>query len=88
MKKIVASSRLWCVVLLWAFVAIVSLANADETMITLDPALKGYIKVSGVSGNVTSIGSDTYSSDDWRTKAGRTAHVQIIMAHRFAIKMK
>jgi phosphate transport system substrate-binding protein len=34
---------------------------ADEA-ITLDPALKGYIKVSGVSGNVNSIGSDTLNN--------------------------
>ena len=34
---------------------------ADEA-ITLDPAVKGYVKVSGVSGNVNSIGSDTLNN--------------------------
>lgn len=34
---------------------------ADEP-IALDPALKGYIKVSGVSGNLSSIGSDTLNN--------------------------
>ena len=61
MKNIVASSSLWCVVLLWAFVATIPSAWADDA-ITLDPALKGYIKVSGVSGNVNSIGSDTLNN--------------------------
>jgi phosphate transport system substrate-binding protein len=36
-------------------------AFADEP-IALDPALKGYIKVSGVSGNLNSIGSDTLNN--------------------------
>src|SRR3954466_5854572 len=36
-------------------------ANADDA-IKLDPALKGYVKVSGVSGNVNSIGSDTLNN--------------------------
>ena len=36
-------------------------AFADEA-ITLDPALKAYVKVSGVSGNVNSIGSDTLNN--------------------------
>jgi phosphate transport system substrate-binding protein len=36
-------------------------AFADDA-ITLDPALKGYVKVSGVSGNVNSIGSDTLNN--------------------------
>lgn len=36
-------------------------AYADEA-ITLDPALKAYVKVSGVSGNVNSIGSDTLNN--------------------------
>ncbi len=61
MKKIFASSSLWCFVLLWAVVATVSSAWAEDT-VTLDPALKGYIKVSGVSGNVNSIGSDTLNN--------------------------
>jgi phosphate transport system substrate-binding protein len=36
-------------------------AHADNTIV-LDPALKGYIKVSGVSGNLNSIGSDTLNN--------------------------
>ena len=36
-------------------------AYADDA-IMLDPALKGYVKVSGVSGNVNSIGSDTLNN--------------------------
>lgn len=61
MKNIVASSSLWCFLLLWAFVASISSAYADGA-ITLDPTLKGYVKVSGVSGNVNSIGSDTLNN--------------------------
>ncbi|MDK2745348.1 MAG: phosphate ABC transporter substrate-binding protein [Nitrospira sp. BO4] len=62
MKKIVASSSLWCIALLWAFIATVSSALADDAIITLESALKGYVKVSGVSGNVNSIGSDTLNN--------------------------
>ena len=40
---------------------ITTYAFANEA-ITLDPAVKGYIKVSGVSGNVNSIGSDTLNN--------------------------
>ncbi len=36
-------------------------AHADEAIV-LDPALKGYVKISGVSGNLTSIGSDTLNN--------------------------
>ncbi len=36
-------------------------AYADEAII-LDPSLKAYVKVSGVSGNVNSIGSDTLNN--------------------------
>ena len=61
MKRNVISSSLWCLVLLWAFVCSLPLALADEA-IMLDPALKGYVKVSGVSGNVSSIGSDTLNN--------------------------
>lgn len=36
-------------------------AYADDAIV-LDPALKGYVKVSGVTGNVNSIGSDTLNN--------------------------
>lgn len=61
MKTIAVGSRLWCVALLGALVSVVPSAYADEA-ITLDPALKAYVKVSGVSGNVNSIGSDTLNN--------------------------
>jgi phosphate transport system substrate-binding protein len=61
MKNMPASSSLWCLVLLWAFSTNVPLALADEA-IQLDPALKSYSKVSGVSGNIGSIGSDTLNN--------------------------
>lgn len=38
-----------------------SSAYADDAIV-LDPALKGYVKVTGVSGNVNSIGSDTLNN--------------------------
>ena len=61
MKRSAARSSLWCFALLWAFVSTIPSAYADDA-ITLDPALKAYIKVSGVSGNVNSIGSDTLNN--------------------------
>ena len=61
MKTIAVGSRLWCVALLGSLASVVPSAYADEA-ITLDPALKAYIKVSGVSGNVNSIGSDTLNN--------------------------
>jgi len=61
MKRSTSKPSLWCLTLLWALVASIPSAYADEA-ITLDPALKGYIKVSGVSGNVNSIGSDTLNN--------------------------
>ena len=61
MKKSAARSSLWCVALLGALVSGLPSAYADDA-ITLDPALKGYVKVSGVSGNVNSIGSDTLNN--------------------------
>ncbi|MGQ0667150.1 MAG: PstS family phosphate ABC transporter substrate-binding protein [Nitrospiraceae bacterium] len=61
MQKIASRSCLWCFALLWVLVSSISSAFANEA-ITLDPALKGYIKVSGVSGNVNSIGSDTLNN--------------------------
>ena len=61
MKTIAVRPSLWCVALLGALVSTSPSAYADEA-ITLDPALKGYAKVSGVSGNVNSIGSDTLNN--------------------------
>jgi phosphate transport system substrate-binding protein len=61
MKKIAARLSLWCVALLGALVSGITPAYADEA-IALDPALKAYVKVSGVSGNVNSIGSDTLNN--------------------------
>lgn len=61
MKRLAARPSLWCFVLLWAFLSGLPSALAGEA-ITLDPALKAYVKVSGVSGNVNSIGSDTLNN--------------------------
>jgi phosphate transport system substrate-binding protein len=61
MKRFTTGSSLWCMVLLWAIVCPIPLALADEA-ITLDPALKGYVKVIGVSGTLNSIGSDTLNN--------------------------
>jgi len=61
MKRPTAKPSLWCLVLLWALVASIPSAFADDA-IKLDPALKAYVKVSGVSGNVNSIGSDTLNN--------------------------
>ncbi|HEY6261212.1 MAG TPA: phosphate ABC transporter substrate-binding protein [Nitrospiraceae bacterium] len=61
MKRSTAMSTLWCLVLLWTLVLGIPSAFADDAIV-LDPALKGYIKVSGVSGNVNSIGSDTLNN--------------------------
>ena len=61
MKRSAARSSLWCFALFGALISGLSSAYADEA-ITLDPSLKGYVKVSGVSGNVNSIGSDTLNN--------------------------
>ena len=61
MNTFFARSSLWCVALLGALASGIPSAYADEA-IKLDPALKGYVKVSGVSGNVNSIGSDTLNN--------------------------
>lgn len=50
-----------CLSLLGVLLAAIPSANADDAIV-LDPTLKGYIKVSGVSGNVNSIGSDTLNN--------------------------
>ncbi len=54
-------SRLWFLVLLGALGSAISPAHADDAIV-LDSALKGYVKVSGVSGNLNSIGSDTLNN--------------------------
>jgi len=61
MNTLTARSSLWCVALVGALASGIPSAYADDA-IKLDPALKGYIKVSGVSGNVNSIGSDTLNN--------------------------
>ena len=61
MNRLSARPGLWCVALLWALGSGIQPAFAEDA-ITLDPALKGYVKVSGVSGNVNSIGSDTLNN--------------------------
>ncbi len=61
MKRATAKLSLWCLALLWALVANIPSSYADDAIV-LDPALKGYVKVSGVSGNVNSIGSDTLNN--------------------------
>ncbi|MGH7146990.1 MAG: phosphate ABC transporter substrate-binding protein, partial [Nitrospiraceae bacterium] len=61
MKRSAARPSQWCFALLWVLLFSIPSAFADEA-ITLDPALKGYVKVSGVSGNVNSIGSDTLNN--------------------------
>src|SRR5262245_4178249 len=57
----VSRPRPWCVAFLGALVSGIAPAYADEAIV-LDPALKSYVKVSGVSGNVNSIGSDTLNN--------------------------
>ena len=61
MTRSIARSRLWCLALMLALVSGIPSAFADDAIV-LDPALKGYMKVSGVSGNVNSIGSDTLNN--------------------------
>jgi phosphate transport system substrate-binding protein len=61
MRRNAARASLWCVALLGALVSGLPSAYADDA-ITLDPGLKAYVKVSGVSGNVNSIGSDTLNN--------------------------
>jgi phosphate transport system substrate-binding protein len=52
---------LCCIALLGAFLSSTPTVYADDAIV-LDPALKPYVKVSGVSGNVNSIGSDTLNN--------------------------
>ena len=61
MKKTAVRHGLSCVVLIGALVSAIPSVYADD-VIVLDPTLKGYVKVTGVSGNVNSIGSDTLNN--------------------------
>lgn len=61
MKNSAVRHGLSCVVLAGALGMALPSVYADD-VIVLDPALKGYVKVTGVSGNVNSIGSDTLNN--------------------------
>lgn len=61
MKISTARSGLSCFVLFGALVSAIPSVYADDHIV-LDPALKGYVKVTGVTGNVNSIGSDTLNN--------------------------
>ncbi len=61
MKRSTTRFGLWSIALFGALVSAAPSAYADDAIV-LDPALKGYVKVSGVSGNVNSIGSDTLNN--------------------------
>ncbi|UVT17088.1 MAG: phosphate ABC transporter substrate-binding protein [Nitrospira sp.] len=61
MNRAITWSGLGCVAILGAFISNSSPVYADN-VVTLDPGLKAYVKVSGVSGNVNSIGSDTLNN--------------------------
>src|SRR5690349_5687320 len=56
-----ARSGLSWFALFGALISTIPSAYADDAIV-LDPALKGYVKVTGVSGNVNSIGSDTLNN--------------------------
>jgi len=61
MKISTVKSSFWCVALLGISMGMIPLVHAEDAIV-LDPALKGYVKISGVSGNVNSIGSDTLNN--------------------------
>lgn len=61
MQKSAVRHGLSCAVLVGSLISALPLVYADD-VIVLDPALKGYVKVTGVSGNVNSIGSDTLNN--------------------------
>jgi phosphate transport system substrate-binding protein len=61
MKIATAKPGLSWLVLLWVLLSTIPSVFADDAIV-LDPALKGYIKITGVSGNVNSIGSDTLNN--------------------------
>src|SRR6186713_477564 len=64
MKAMKANTRLsstWACLTLAGVLFLPAGSNAQET-VTLDPDLKDYKPASGVSGNLTSIGSDTLNN--------------------------
>jgi phosphate transport system substrate-binding protein len=61
MKLLTTRAGLSCFVLLGALGAAIPSVYADDAIV-LDPGLKGYVKVTGVAGNVNSIGSDTLNN--------------------------
>lgn len=61
MKMPPAKFSLWAFALLGTFASGVPSTYADDAIV-LDPALKGYVKVTGVTGNVNSMGSDTLNN--------------------------
>jgi len=61
MKIATAKPGLSWFALLWALLSTIPSVYADDAIV-LDPALKGYVKITGVSGNVNSIGSDTLNN--------------------------
>jgi len=75
MKRFAARPGLWSFALLWALISSIQPALADDA-ITLDPALKGYIKVSGVSGNVNSIGLKDFANNTPASKSRSKARAQ------------
>ena len=56
-----AKPRLLWFVLLGGLFSAIPAVYADDAIV-LDPGLKGYVKVTGVTGNVNSIGSDTLNN--------------------------
>ena len=50
-----------CFILLGTLLSAIPSVYADDAIV-LDPALKGYVKITGVSGNLNSIGSDTLNN--------------------------
>lgn len=61
MKISAAKPRLLWFVLLGGLFSAIPAVYADDAIV-LDPSLKGYVKVTGVTGNVNSIGSDTLNN--------------------------
>lgn len=61
MKISAAKPRLLWFVLLGGLFTTIPTVYADDAIV-LDPGLKGYVKVTGVTGNVNSIGSDTLNN--------------------------
>lgn len=61
MKISAAKSGLSCFALFGTLVSVVPSVSADDAIV-LDQALKAYVKVTGVTGNVNSIGSDTFNN--------------------------